>query len=79
MYEYFWGYTAAQIELMMADCPIIVYPDMKKKKKENKKSEHPRISGQDIAKAAQEWQKKYGQGNTHVELDLSAYSFIKNT
>lgn len=76
MYEYFWGYTIAQIELLTADCPLIVYPNKKKEETGNKKS---KISKYEVAKAAQEWQKKYGQGNTHVELDLSAYSFIKNT
>jgi hypothetical protein len=25
MYEYYWGCTAAQIQLMMADCPLTLY------------------------------------------------------
>lgn len=25
-YDFWWGYTAAQIDLMMADQPVIIYP-----------------------------------------------------
>lgn len=34
-YDYLWGFTAAQVELMMADLPLVVYPkstDGKKKR-----------------------------------------------
>ena len=74
MYEYFWGYTSAQIELMMADCPIIVYPNMKNKEKRNDTNKTPQISGHDITTVAEEWKKKYGQGGTEIKLDLSGYS-----
>lgn len=35
MWGYYWGYTAAQIELMAVDCPITVYNH---KDKRNKKT-----------------------------------------
>lgn len=39
-YDYWWGYSAAQIDLMVADQPLVVYPKTKKEdgpKKHTKK------------------------------------------
>lgn len=32
-YDYWWGYTSAQIDLMIADQPLVVYPKDKGEKK----------------------------------------------
>lgn len=37
MYEYYWGLTAAQIELLAMDCPVVVYKNKKDKPKHTKK------------------------------------------
>lgn len=36
-YDYWWGYTCAQIELMLADTPIVIYKKDKADKKHTKK------------------------------------------
>ena len=38
MYEYMWGMTAAQIELMTADAPFIAYKKREKSDEEKRKS-----------------------------------------
>lgn len=37
MYEYYWGYTAAQIELASADAPMVAYKKREKTKEEKLK------------------------------------------
>lgn len=37
MYEYMWGHTAAQIELMTADAPFVAYKKREKSKEEKLK------------------------------------------
>lgn len=54
MWGYRTGYTSAQIELMVADGPIIVY----KKDKKEKKAGKPTSAS--VHKAALEWEQKYG-------------------
>lgn len=47
-----WGYTAAQIELMATDKPIIVYTNGKP----------PKPSARSLNAAVEKWKKKYGHG-----------------
>lgn len=54
-----WGYTAAQIELMAADRPIVVYTNGKP----------PKPTAKALNAAAEKWEKKYGHGE---KVDLSA-------
>lgn len=57
-WNYWWGYTSAQIELLASDCPIVVYPDEKGGK--------PSTSS--IREAEEKWKSKYGDGK---KVDIS--------
>lgn len=62
-YDYWHGYTAAQIELMLIDQPITVYP---KDKKDQKNGGH---TAAEMKKIADDWKKKYGEpGRVKVKL-----------
>lgn len=71
MWGYYWGYTAAQIELMAADCPITVYNH---KGKRNKKNKFDKADAYDVERKAKEWKDKYGKGTDGIQIDLSGYS-----
>lgn len=62
-YGYRWGYTIPQIELMVADCPITVYPKDKDKKNVPSKA--------DIDEATARWQQKYGDKPKGEKIDMS--------
>lgn len=49
-YNYWWGYTSAQIDLMVADSPIIVYNKDKKKDKYGTKKHTKREMDELVAK-----------------------------
>lgn len=59
-YGYWWGYTAAQIQLMVADAPIVVYGD----RKSDGKPSHRRIE-----EVRDKWENKYKGGARRVSLD----------
>lgn len=71
MWGYYWGYTAAQIELMAVDCPITVYNH---KDKRNKKNKFNKADAYDAERKAKEWRDKYGKGTDRIQIDLSEYS-----
>ena len=54
-----WGYTAAQIELMVVDAPLVVYPSDKNK-----------VSKDDLERTKSKWEKKY-KGKESMKVDLS--------
>lgn len=70
MWGYYWGYTAAQIELLSVDGPIISYNHKHKTKNDKKK---PFVNTEDVERKAREWQEKYGGGKPDVVLDFSEY------
>lgn len=72
MWGYYDGYTAAQIELITADKPIIVYP----KEKGKKKGEPEKANSADVTKAAEKWKEKYGDGGRGVKLDLTGLNLL---
>ena len=62
-YDYWDGYTSAQIELMMIDQPITVYPRDKDKPRKHTREEIERIR--------EAWEKKHGESGRmgeHVSL-----------
>ena len=66
MWGYYCGYTAAQIELMIADGPVIVY---KRDKKDKDKKKKP--SSVSLERAALEWEREYGEGgNNKITVNL---------
>ena len=66
MWGYYWGYTAAQIELMAVDCPITVY--------NHKDNKFNKADAYDVERKAKEWRDKYGKGTDRIQIDLSEYS-----
>ena len=76
MWGYYDAYTAAQIELMMADAPLVVYDRKSRKNKKKGGSaikEKPRAAN--VSEAAERWKEKYGDDGKKTEkrLDLSGY------
>lgn len=60
MYEYYWGHTAAQIELIEADAPMICYP---KREDERPKGLKPGDKGyrpdpKKLEEAVRRWEKR---------------------
>lgn len=64
LWGYYYGLTAAQIELMTADCPIVSYKRGKDKKGKKDKREKKRPAAWKIDRKARDWQEKYGHGDT---------------
>ena len=59
MWNYYWGMTAAQIELAIADGPVIVYKHDKKGKDGKVKP-----SGAAVERAALEWEREHADGSS---------------
>lgn len=73
MWGYYWGYTSAQIELMAADCPIIVYP-----KRKDRKNEFDKADAIEVSKAAKRWQQKYGdKSDKGLKISLAGLKQLK--
>lgn len=62
MWNYYWGYTAQQIQLLLLDAPIIVYKD--KNKKDRKPSVLERMKGVD------RFMNKYKDGDSKNKFDF---------
>lgn len=69
-WDFWWGYTAAQIELMAIDVPLVVYGKKKKFSTPDK---------EDIENASKLWMEKYGdkQGEKIDLRDILANRDIK--
>lgn len=77
MWGYYWGYTSAQIELMAADCPVIVYPK-RKDEKNGKSTGFKKADAKDVSEAARHWQKKYGgKSDKGVKISLAGLKQLK--
>lgn len=66
-YDYWWGYTKAQIELMIADQPFVSY---KKKKKATKQS---------MDKLYEEWEQRRKEKGSLVGRTIDLNSFFSAT
>lgn len=67
-YDYWYGYSKAQIELMAIDQPITVFP---KNKKTSKNGGHTRA---EMQKIAEEWEKKHGKaGRVSEKINMSEF------
>lgn len=72
-YDYYWGFTAAQIELMMADLPLIIYPKSKDKKQAGSDSKHgfttgTRIGNDEYAKELEAWKERIKHKPKGIQL-----------
>lgn len=71
MYEYMWGMTAAQVELMVYDVPIVVYgKNGDKFGKVNKKK---------MELVNEQWNEKYSDKEKIVNLDFMSQFINTNT
>lgn len=75
MYEYRCVLSLAQIELLMADKPVVVYPHKNKKGKKGDKPDRP--SKASIEEAKRKWEEKYKDGAKPAALDLSGFIIKK--
>lgn len=67
-YDYWYGYTKAQIELMAIDQPVTVF---RKDKKCGENGGHTRA---EMKKIAEEWEKKHGKaGRVSEKVNLSEF------
>lgn len=71
MWGYYDSYTAAQIELMAMDTPVIVYDWGREK---GKKGDISKADPLDVIYAANKWNEKYSGKNTMVKIDLNGFS-----
>ena len=69
-YDYWWGYSAAQIELMAVDQPLIVHPRDKNKPKPHSKKEMERI--------AEEWAKRKENEESLVGKKINLNDFLNS-
>jgi hypothetical protein len=72
MYGYMSGYTCAQIELMAADVPVVVYKHEKRDKKGNLIKPKPKAV--DILRKKLEYEEKARRGALKTSFDLSGYT-----
>lgn len=70
MYNYYWGYTAQQIQLLIADAPIVVYKK-DKKKSDKKPSILSRLQGE------RKFIDKYADGDSKNKFDFSRLKGIR--
>ena len=83
---YFWGLTENQVDLMLADQPVVNYKHDKSSKKKGKGKngirEMSKPADWKVAAAQAAWSKKYGNGgDVKPKLDLGGFSIggaIKN-
>lgn len=72
MWGYYSAYTSAQIELMAADVPLVLYKS--KKEKKNGRSEPAGVVPGAVESAAERWKEKYRDNKGgKFSLDLSKY------
>lgn len=76
MWNYWWGLSENQIDLLLVDQPLVVYPRNKdgKKKGNGRGCELPPPSKKKIAEAEMKWKQKYGNGQK-PKLDFSTNDF----
>ena len=69
MWNYYWGMSAAQIELAIVDGPMIVYKHDKSTKGEKKKP-----TGASVERAALNWRIEHGENDGKMTVDLSDFN-----
>ena len=71
-YDYWWGYTSAQIDLMVADQPLIVY---RKDKKKHNADGSVRHTAEEMDKLWDDWVKEKEKEGSLVgkEIDLGKW------
>lgn len=76
MYDYWWGLTAAEVELMAIDQPLVVYDH---KEKEGGKKKFKKANPLDVIRAKREWEEKYkGREDEKIKIDFSQFAVSNN-
>lgn len=69
MYDYWWGLTWQEVQLLSIDQPLVVYDHKTEKKKGFKK-----VNPLDVIRAKKEWEEKYkGREDEKIKIDFSQY------
>ena len=77
MWDYWWGMSESQIDLLLIDQPLVVYKHNKDTKKGNNKKgkfDSPTPSKLRVAEAEMKWKQKYGNGQK-PKLNLNMDNF----
>lgn len=72
MYEYYWGLTVAQVELLSIDVPIVVFKRDKKRDKHGKLIPNKPRSV-DVVKRAMEYEDKYKNTENKHSFDFGGF------
>ena len=72
-YDYWWGYTSAQIDLMVADQPLIVY---KKEKKRNADGS-VKHTAEEMDKLWDDWMKKKEKEGSMVGKKINLGEWLR--
>lgn len=70
-YDYWWGYSSAQIDLMAVDQPLVVYP-----KDKDRAAKHSKKKMDDVY---ERWVAKKHKENSVVGEQISLTDYFKNT
>lgn len=70
MYDYYWGLTVAQIELLSIDAPMVVYKHERKRDK-NGRIIPKKASAVEVMQATTAYKEKYKNKENKHTLDLS--------
>lgn len=70
MWGYYWGMSAAQVELCVADAPVTDYGSGRKRGKGEASPYRPEAT--DIQDKARRWEEKYEKGEK-VTIDLEGF------
>jgi len=75
MWDYWWGLTESQIDLLLVDQPLISYKHEKKKGKNGKFDTPPAPSKLKVAEAELKWRQKYADGSKpKLNLNIGDFS-----
>lgn len=72
-YDYWWGYTAAQIGLMVADQPLVVYPKCEAKNADGSKKH----TAEEMDKLWDDWQRKKQKEGSLVGKKVNLGEYLK--
>ncbi len=77
MYDYWWGLTAAQVELLSIDAPMVVYKKEPKRDK-NGKIIPKKANAVDVLAATEKYKEKYKDKENKVSFDFSGMSALQS-
>lgn len=73
MYDYWWGLTAAQVDLLSIDAPMVAYKHEQKRDK-NGKIIPKKANAADVLKAAISYEEKIKKNDTHRTVNFGDFN-----